>query len=73
VGRGYERIMTNYADCDTSSLETLYLLITESLPYLFERSEVGQQVENHVTFSINGFDTLPNNAMFRNPWWQEDD
>jgi hypothetical protein len=54
-------------------LETLYLLITESLPYLFERSEVGQQVENHVTFSINGFDTLPNNAMFRNPWWQEDD
>ena len=72
MGRGYTRL-TDYSSCDTTSLDTLYLLITESLPYLFERSEVEHQAERHMTFSINGFDTLPNNAMFRNPWWQEDD
>ena len=65
--------MTDYASCDSTSLDRLYLLITESLPYLFERKQEEHEINRQVTFSINGFDTLPNNAMFRNPWWQEDD
>ena len=56
--------MTDYTYCDTTSLDTLYLLITESLPYLFERKQQENEVERHVTFSINGFDMPPNNAMF---------
>ena len=63
--------MTDYAGCDTTSLDTLYLLITESLPYLFERKE-GEE-NRQVSFSINGFDMPPSNAMFRQPWWQDDD
>jgi hypothetical protein len=73
MGRGYKRIMTDYASCDSTSLDRLYLLITESLPYLFEMKQEEHEVNRQVTFSINGFDTPPNNAMFRNPWWQEDD
>jgi len=69
VGRGHTRL-TDYSGCDTTSLGTLYLLITESLPYLFERKQMEHEVERHVTFSINGFDMPPN---LKSPWWQEDD
>ena len=62
--------MTDYASCDTTSLDRLYLLVTESLPYLFERKQVEHEVERHVTFSINGFD--PPHDL-RSPWWEHDD
>jgi len=62
--------LTDYANCDSSSLDTLYLLITESLPYLFENKEVEQQMTRNVTFSINGFDPAHD---LRSPWWEHDD
>ena len=65
--------MTDYAGCDTTSLDTLYLLITESLPYLFEMKQEEYEVNRQASFSINGFDIPPSNAMFRQPWWQDDD
>ena len=65
--------MTDYSSCDSTSLDTLYLLITESLPYLFEMKQIEDEEDGHVTFSINGFDMPPSNAMFRQPWWQDDD
>ena len=65
--------LTDYSGCDTTSLDTLYLLITESLPYLFEMKQEEHEVNRQVTFSINGFDMPPSNAMFKHPWWQDDD
>ena len=61
--------MTDYTQCDSSSTYSLYLLISESLPYLMERKEILRQAERHVTFSINGLD--PHNL--RGPWWENDD
>ena len=62
--------MTDYASCDTTSFDTLYLLITESLPYLFEMKQEEHEVNRQVTFSINGFD--PPHDL-RSPWWEHDD
>ena len=62
--------MTDYSRCDTTALDSIYLLITELLPYLFERKQLENDEEQHVTFSINGLDMPPN---LRSPWWQEDD
>ncbi len=66
--RGYKRL-TDYTQCDTTAIYSLYQLISESLPYLMERKQLQRQTEQHVTFSINGFD--PHNL--RGPWWQDDD
>ena len=67
MGRGFERL-TDYTQCDSSAIDSLYLLITESLPHLVERKEERKVVHRQVTFSINGFD--PN---LRGPWWENDD
>ena len=69
MGRGYTRL-TDYASCDSTSLDTLYLLITESLPYLFERKQEEHEVNRQVSFSINVFD--PPHDL-RSPWWEHDD
>ena len=61
--------MTDYTQCDSTSTYSLYLLISESLPYLLERKEQQRQVERHISFSINGIDP----HSLRGPWWQDDD
>ena len=66
--RGYKRL-TDYTDCDSSAIDSLYLLLTESLPHLVEKRHAQQEIERHVTFSINGFDP----HSLRGPWWQDDD
>jgi predicted component of type VI protein secretion system len=68
MARGFKGL-TDYTQCDGSSLYSLYLLISESLPYLVERKESQHEVESHITFSINGFEP----RMNKHPWWQEDD
>ena len=68
MARGYKRLI-NYTQCDGSSLYSLYLLISESLPYLVEKKESQHEVESHITFSINGFEPHMNKL----PWWHEDD
>ena len=67
MARGYKRL-TDYTRSDNTSLYSLYLLITEALPYLVEKKEAQHHVERHVTFSINGFE-----PSTREPWWHEDD
>jgi len=61
--------MIDYTQCDSSAIDSLYLLLTESLPHLLEKKHTNQEIERHVTFSINGFDP----HRLRGPWWHDDD
>ena len=57
--------MNSISTIDYSGLVSLYMLLTESLPYLVMKKETPETTERYVSFRINGVDM--------NPWWQEDD
>ena len=64
MGRGHTN-MNSLSNVDYSGLVSLYMLLTESLPYLVMKKEMPETTERYVSFRINGVDM--------NPWWQEDD
>ena len=57
--------MNSLSNVDYSGLVSLYMLLTESLPYLVMKKAMPEEPERYVSFRINGVDM--------NPWWQEDD
>jgi len=57
--------MNGISNVDYSGLVSLYMLLTESLPYLVMKKDRPEISEDYVTFKINGVDM--------NPWWHEDD
>jgi len=61
--------LTDYTQCDSSAIDSLYVLLTESLPHLIEKKHHQHEIERHITFSINGVDP----HSLRSPWWQDDD
>jgi len=56
MGRGYTRL-TDYTQSDDSATSSLYLLITESLPYLVERKEESMEIQRYTNdqkFNLRG-------------------
>jgi hypothetical protein len=59
------RRMNGISNVDYSGLVSLYMLLTESLPYLVMKKDAPEINDKYVTFKINDVDM--------NPWWHEDD
>ena len=60
MGRGCIS-MNGISNIDYSGLVSLYMLLTESLPYLVMKKEMPETTERYVSFRINGVDM--------DPWW----
>ena len=64
--------MNGISNIDYSGLVSLYMLLTESLPYLVMKKEMPETTERYVSFRINGVDMDPR-WNTNGSWCNEDD